>query len=96
VPDDRGRGTNDLPLAFLTRRIWQKSRFDPRAVSRAGAQGVAQFIPKTAAWRGLENPFDPIQAITKSAEILHDLRRQFGNFGLAAAAYNAGHKRVQE
>jgi soluble lytic murein transglycosylase-like protein len=42
---------NNLPLEFLTRLIWQESRFDPRAVSPAGAQGVAEFMPKTAAWR---------------------------------------------
>jgi hypothetical protein len=65
-------------------------------VSPAGAQGVAQFMPKTATGRGLENPFDPIEAITKSAELLRDLRQQFGNLGLAAAAYNAGAKRVQD
>jgi hypothetical protein len=85
-----------LPLEFLTRLIWQESRFDPRAVSPAGAQGVAQFMPKTAVWRGLADPFDPIEAITKSAELLRDLRTEFGNLGLAAAAYNAGPKRVQD
>jgi hypothetical protein len=89
-------GANDLPLEFLTRLIWQESRFDPNAVSRAGAQGVAQFMPKTAVWRGLTDPFDPIQSITKSAELLRDLRTQFGNLGLAAAAYNAGSQRVQD
>jgi hypothetical protein len=87
---------NNLPLEFLTRLIWQESRFDPRAVSPAGAQGVAQFMPNTAALRGLADPFDPIQAITKSAELLRDLRAQFGNLGLAAAAYNAGPKTVQD
>src|SRR6266566_4555004 len=39
---------NDLPIDFFTRLIWQESRFDPTAVSRAGAQGVAQFMPATA------------------------------------------------
>jgi hypothetical protein len=87
---------NNLPLDFLTRLIWQESRFDSHAVSRAGAQGVAQFMPKTAALRGLQNPFDPIQAIIKSAELLRDLNIQFGNLGLAAAAYNAGPKRVED
>jgi hypothetical protein len=86
---------NDLPIDFLTRLIWQESRFDPTAVSRAGAQGVAQFMPATASWRGLANPFDPVEAITKSAKLLHDLRREFGNLGLAAAAYNAGPGRVR-
>jgi Transglycosylase SLT domain/SPOR domain len=87
---------NELPLEFFTRLIWQESRFDPQAVSRAGAQGVAQFMPSTAVLRGLANPFDPIEAIVKSAELLRDLRKDFGNLGLAAAAYNAGAKRVQE
>jgi hypothetical protein len=87
---------NDLPVEFFTRLIWQESRFKPEAVSRAGAQGVAQFMPGTARMRGLEDPFEPIQAIAKSAELLRDLRREFGNLGLAAAAYNAGPGRVRD
>src|SRR4029453_3053840 len=83
-------------IDFFTRLIWQESRFDPAAVSRAGAQGVAQFMPATASWRGLADPFDPVKAITKSAKLLHDLRREFGNLGLAAAAYNAGPGRVRD
>jgi hypothetical protein len=86
---------NDLPIEFFTRLIWQESRFNPRAVSRKGAQGVAQFMPKTALWRGLADPFDPIQALPQSAAFLRELRAQFGNLGLAAAAYNAGPGRVQ-
>src|SRR5262249_27603883 len=76
--------------------IWQGGRFDPAAVSRAGAQGVAQFMPGTAIWRGLSNPFDPLEAIAESAKLLRDLRRDFGNLGLAAAAYNAGPARVRD
>jgi hypothetical protein len=87
---------NDLPIDFFTRLIWQESRFDPTAVSRAGAQGVAQFMPATATWRGLSDPFDPIEAIAKSAKLLRDLRLEFGNLGLAAAAYNAGSGRVRD
>jgi hypothetical protein len=87
---------NDLPIDFFTRLIWQESRFDPQAVSRAGAQGVAQFMPGTASWRGLTDPFDPVEAIAKSAQLLHDLRHDFGNLGLAAAAYNAGPGRVRD
>jgi hypothetical protein len=86
----------ELPVEFFTRLIWQESRFDPQAVSRAGARGIAQFMPGTAAWRGLVDPFDPIEALRESAEYLRDLRRQFGNLGLAAAAYNAGPRRVQD
>jgi Transglycosylase SLT domain len=87
---------NDLPADFFARLIWQESRFDPAAVSRAGAQGVAQFMPATANWRGLANPFDPLEAIAQSAKLLRDLRREFGNLGLAAAAYNAGSGRVRD
>jgi len=87
---------NDLPADFFARLIWQESRFDPAAVSRAGAQGVAQFMPATANWRGLSNPFDALEAIAQSAKLLRDLRREFGNLGLAAAAYNAGSGRVRD
>src|SRR5262249_1990401 len=61
---------------------------------RAGALGIAQFMPATARLRGLADPFDPDQAIPKSAELLRDLIQRFGNAGLAAAAYNAGPHRV--
>jgi Transglycosylase SLT domain/SPOR domain len=87
---------NDLPLAFFTRLIWQESRFDPAALSPKGARGIAQFMPATATGRGLRNPFDPVEAIPKAAELLAELGREFGNLGLAAAAYNAGPRRVRE
>lgn len=90
-----------LPLEFFARVIWQESRFQPDAVgpvTRSGerAQGVAQFMPGTASERRLLDPFDPVQALPKSAEFLSELRNRFGNLGLAAAAYNAGPRRVQE
>ena len=92
---------NDLPLEFFARVIWQESRFQSDAVgpvTRSGerAQGIAQFMPGTASERRLLDPFDPVQALPKSAEFLSELRNQFGNLGLAAAAYNAGPRRVQE
>jgi hypothetical protein len=92
---------NDLPLEFFARVIWQDSRFQSDAigpVTRNGqrAQGIAQFMPGTASERRLLDPFDPVQALPKSAEFLKELRDQFGNLGLAAAAYNAGPRRVQE
>lgn len=83
-----------LPVAFLTRLIWQESSFRPHSISSAGAQGIAQFMPRTAGERGLANPFDPEEAIPKAAELLDDLKQRFGNLGLAAAAYNAGPARV--
>jgi len=85
-----------LPFEFLARLIWQESKFNPQAVSPAGAQGIAQFMPKTATGRGLANPFEPLAALHESAEFLRELVNQFGNLGLAAAAYNAGPKRVQD
>jgi hypothetical protein len=85
---------NRLPVAFFTRIIWRESSFRASAVSRAGAEGIAQFMPQTAQERGLANPFDPEQAIPKAARLLADLRLQFGNLGVAAAAYNAGPARV--
>lgn len=83
-----------LPVPFLTRLIWRESAFRVTAVSPVGAQGVAQFMPGTARERGLTDPFDPEQAIPHAAHLLADLNRQFGNLGLAAAAYNGGPGRV--
>jgi hypothetical protein len=85
---------NQLSIAVLTRLLWTESRFRPDAVSRVGAQGVAQFMPGTADERGLADPFDPRQAIPEAARLVADLARQFGNIGLAIAAYNAGPNRV--
>jgi hypothetical protein len=85
---------NNLPIGFFTRVIWQESRFNIRARSSAGAQGIAQFMPQTAASRGLLDPFDPFQSLPESASYLRELKARFGNFGLAAAAYNAGPGRV--
>ncbi|MEM9370297.1 MAG: lytic transglycosylase domain-containing protein, partial [Pseudomonadota bacterium] len=85
---------NGLPRPFFARLIWKESRFDIKAVSPVGAQGIAQFMPATAKERGLANPFDPAQAIPASAHYLADLKEAFGNWGLAAAAYNGGPDRV--
>jgi len=91
---ERAAGANRLPVEFLTRLIWRESSFRPGAISPAGARGIAQFMPGTAQERGLADPFDPEQAIPKAAHLLADLRRRFGNLGVAAAAYNAGPARV--
>src|SRR6201991_2868000 len=93
--------SQDLPLEFFARVIWQESRFQPDAIgpmTRRGqrAQGIAQFMPGTASERRLLDPLAPVHALPKSAEVLDELRSQCGNLGLAAAAYNAGPRRVQE
>jgi Transglycosylase SLT domain/SPOR domain len=86
--------TRALPVSFLTRLIWQESSFRATVISPVGAQGIAQFMPGTAKERGLGDPFDPEQAIPAAASLLRDLFLQFGNLGLAAAAYNGGPSRV--
>ncbi|GHA55047.1 transglycosylase [Amylibacter ulvae] len=80
---------------FFARLIWQESRFNPNARSPANAQGIAQFIPTTAKIRGLENPWNPAEALDESARYMGRLVRGFGNEGLAAAAYNAGELRAR-
>ena len=87
---------NDIPIGFLVRLLWQESRFRAEEISSAGAQGIAQFMPQTAVEMGLRDPFDPLQAIPASAKFLRKLHNQFGNLGLAAAAYNAGGGRIEK
>jgi hypothetical protein len=87
---------NDLPVPFFANLLWQESRLRDDVVSKKGAQGIAQFMPKVAVETGLANPFDPMQAIPASARFLQRLRLQFGNLGFVAAAYNAGAHRVIE
>src|SRR6476659_8303958 len=88
--------SSDIPVAFFARLLWQESRFRSSEVSHVGAQGVAQFMPATAAEVGLDDPFDPFKALPASAKFLGKLRSEFGNLGLAAAAYNAGSGRIQK
>jgi hypothetical protein len=88
--------TSGIPVPFFARLLWQESRFRSNEVSPAGAQGVAQFMPETAAEVGLDDPFDAMKALPASARFLRKLRDDFGNLGLAAAAYNAGPGRIQK
>jgi hypothetical protein len=85
---------NSLSSTILSRLLWVESRFHPAAVSAAGAQGVAQFMPATAAERGLMDPFSPEQAIPQAAKLLAELTYRFGNIGMGLAAYNAGPGRI--
>jgi soluble lytic murein transglycosylase-like protein len=59
-------------------------------VSRAGARGIAQFMPGTARSYGLLDPFDPAESISAQAHLMRDLLRRFSSVSLALAAYNAG------
>src|SRR3974390_3391933 len=80
--------STNLPAPFFIRLLYQESGFKPGIVSHAGAQGIAQFMPETAQRMGLQNPFDPVQAIPAAARFLRDLVDKFGNIGLAADDYN--------
>jgi hypothetical protein len=79
-----------VPPALMAGQLMAESGFDPTAGSPAGAQGIAQFMPSTAAAYGLTNPYDPIAAIDAEAHLMSDLLRQFGSPEFALAAYNAG------
>jgi len=79
-----------VPPALMAGQLMAESGFDPNAGSPAGAQGIAQFMPSTAAAYGLANPYDPVAAIDAEAHLMHDLLQQFGSPELALAAYNAG------
>jgi hypothetical protein len=81
---------NAIDANFFARLLWKESLFDAAAVSPAGAQGIAQFMPGTAKLRGLADAFNPAEALYASAAYLAELARDYGNIGLAAAAYNAG------
>jgi soluble lytic murein transglycosylase-like protein len=66
-----------------------ESNYNPSAVSKAGAQGLMQIMPSTAAGLGV-NPLDPAQAIDGAARIMAGNLKQFGSLPMAIAAYNAG------
>ncbi len=71
--------------------IEAESEFNPRAVSRQGAQGLMQLMPKTAATLGVDDPFDPRANIEAGVRHLRALMDRFGNnLPLVLAAYNAG------
>lgn len=86
----RSGGRWNVSPALLAAQLMAESGFDPDAGSPAGAQGIAQFMPGTAAAYGLTNPFDPVASIDAQAHLMSDLLRQFGSPELALAAYNAG------
>ncbi|MGE5269301.1 MAG: transglycosylase SLT domain-containing protein [Thiohalocapsa sp.] len=87
---------NQLPVEYLSRLLWTESRFNSAATSPKGAEGIAQFMPGTAAEEGLQDPRDPAASIAHAARLLVRLHRRFGNLGLAAAAYNAGPARLTD
>ncbi len=89
-PLQRAAARWNVSVALLAAQLMAESNFDPFAVSPAGAQGIAQFIPSTAASYGLRDPFNPVEAMDAQAHLMSDLIGQFGSPELALAAYNAG------
>jgi soluble lytic murein transglycosylase-like protein len=75
---------------LLAAQLMAESGFNPRAISPAGARGIAQFMPSTAHSYGLRDPFDPVASIDAEAHLMSDLLRRFRSIPLALAAYNAG------
>jgi soluble lytic murein transglycosylase-like protein len=86
----------NVPMNVLAAQLYAESGFNPFATSRAGAQGIAQFMPGTAHSYGLGNPYDPFAAIDAQAHLMSDLLKRFGKVSLALAAYNAGSGAVEK
>lgn len=88
-------GQYGVPPELLSSLLYHESSFRPRVVSPAGAIGIAQFMPGTARQYGV-NPYDPYESIMGSARYLSDLQKQFNDWNLALAAYNAGPGNVRK
>jgi soluble lytic murein transglycosylase-like protein len=90
----RAARANDLPPEFLGAALLQESAYDPQALSSAGAIGIAQFMPETAAETGVD-PYDPFSSIDGAAALLGGYVEAYRNryadpYTMALAAYNAG------
>jgi len=79
-----------VPFTVLAAVAHAESRYNPTAVSPAGAQGLMQLMPKTATHLGVTNPFDPMQSALGGATFLHRMFMKYGNWAQALAAYNWG------
>lgn len=86
---------NGVDPALLAALVWTESGFEPDAVSHAGARGLAQLMPATAAGMGVD-PDDPAQNLDGGARFLRAMLDRFGSVELGLAAYNAGPGRVAQ
>jgi peptidoglycan DL-endopeptidase CwlO len=91
---EQAAASNGIPAALLAGLLYHESRFEPNVVSSAGAEGIAQFMPATAAGMGVD-PTNPTQSIEGAAQLLGGYTRQFGSYADALAAYDAGSSAVE-
>ena len=87
--------SNRVEPALIKAVIHAESHFDPHAISRAGAQGLMQLMPETAAYLQVHQPFDPRQNIMGGARFLSYLMGKFDTLPHVLAAYNAGEGNVR-
>ena len=85
-----------LPYGLLDALIWAESRYNPMALSHAGAAGLTQLMPGTASDLGVQNRYDPTTNIDGGARYLRQMLDRFGLVHLALAAYNAGPNAVHK
>jgi peptidoglycan DL-endopeptidase CwlO len=91
---EQAASSNGIPASLLAALLYHESRFEPNVVSSAGAEGIAQFMPTTAAGMGID-PTNPTQSIEGAAQLLGSYTRQFGSYSDALAAYDAGSSAVE-
>jgi peptidoglycan DL-endopeptidase CwlO len=91
---EQAAASNGIPASLLAGLLYHESRFEPNVVSSAGAEGIAQFMPATAAGMGID-PTNPTQSIEGAAQLLGSYTRQFGSYSDALAAYDAGASAVE-
>jgi soluble lytic murein transglycosylase-like protein len=83
--------------AIVKAIIMAESSYNPKAVSKKGAKGLMQLMPKTAAELGIKDSFNPVYNINGGVKYYKKMLNQFnGDVKLALAAYNAGSRKVKK